>query len=255
MPRTPREFSITNVYHIIFRGNDKQNIFYDDQDRYVFLDRIKESQEKFKYEVYAYCLMSNHVHLVIRVKDEFLSKAMHNLGTRYSVYLNKKLERTGHVFENRYFSRSVENLNYFKEVCKYVHRNPEKAGIQKTENYKWSSFHDYLNVKDNRINRKVLLHYFDDNIQKLKRFTLINDDKDRMLQIADFEMLNKIEENDFIEIIKEKYNVTNASDISLLEDDKLKKIICELLNANGGNINQISRITKVTRYRINKLLE
>ena len=81
--------------------------------------------------------MSNHVHFVIRVSDDFLSKVMHSLEIRYSGYFNKKMNRTGHLFEDRYFSKKVENEEYFKTLCKYVHRNPEKAGIEKTENYKF----------------------------------------------------------------------------------------------------------------------
>ena len=76
MPRKPREHSVTNLYHIIIRGIDRNDIFYDNQDRYVFLNILKETKERFKFEIYSYCLMNNHIHIVFRIKDEFLSKAI-----------------------------------------------------------------------------------------------------------------------------------------------------------------------------------
>ena len=88
--------------------------------------------------------MDNHIHLVIRIEDEFLSKAMQSLSIRYSQYFNYKYERTGPFFQNRFKSKNVENLKYFLEVCRYIHRNPEKAKMSKTEDYDWSSYKEYI---------------------------------------------------------------------------------------------------------------
>ena len=74
MPRSSRNYSISNVYHVIFRGNDKQDLFYDKQDRYVFLKYFNYTKISFEYEIYSYCLMTNHIHMVIKVKDEVFSK-------------------------------------------------------------------------------------------------------------------------------------------------------------------------------------
>ena len=251
MPRKPRDYSISDVYHIIFRGNDKQDIFYDDQDRYVFLDRIKETQKKFKYEIFSYCLMNNHVHMVIKVTDNLLSKLMHNLGVRYSMYFNKKMNRRGHLFENRYLSKKVEDLDYFLNVCKYVHRNPENAKIEKTEDYKWSSFQDYVRNKRKIVNKKVLLHYYNDDLEEFRKFTL-EDNKNSIDKFAEFEILNKLGEEELIEIIKEKFKVKNASDLSFTNKFEREKIIKELANINGTNVNQIARVTKISRYEIKK---
>ena len=251
MPRKPRDYSISDVYHIIFRGNDKQDIFFDDQDRYVFLDRIKETQKKFKYEIFSYCLMNNHVHMVIKVTDNLLSKSMHNLGVRYSMYFNKKMNRRGHLFENRYLSKKVEDLDYFLNVCKYVHRNPENAKIEKTEDYKWSSFQDYVRNKRKIVNKNVLLHYYNDDLDEFKKFTL-EDNKNNIDKFAEYEIINKLGEEELIEIIKEKFEVKNASDLSLINKFERERIIKELANINGTNVNQIARVTKISRYEIKK---
>ena len=252
MPRKNREYSLSDVYHVIFRGNDKQDIFYDNQDRYIFLDRMKITQDKFKYVIFSYCLMNNHVHMVIKVKNDLLSKSMHNLGIRYSMYFNKKMGRRGHLFENRYLSKKVEDLDYFLNVCKYVHRNPENANIEKTEKYKWSSFHDYIRNKSKIINPKVLLHYFNDDIEEFRNFTL-EDNKNKLDKYAEFEIINRLSEEELINIIKEKFDVQNASDVSLVNKYEREEIIKKLSDIGGTNVNQIARITKISRYEIKKI--
>ena len=88
LAKKQREFSSTDMYHIILRGNDKNDIFYDNQDRKMFLKIMEITKEKFKYSIYSYCLMNNHIHMVIKIKDEFLSKALQSLEIRYSAYFN-----------------------------------------------------------------------------------------------------------------------------------------------------------------------
>lgn len=254
MPRIARQFSKSDVYHIIIRGNDKQDIFYDDDDRFLFKDRLKESKEKFKYQIYSYCLMSNHVHLLIRVKKEILSKVMHSLVLRYSIYFNKKYNRVGHVFQDRYVSKKVEEPKYFLTVCKYIHRNPEKAGIEKTENYYWSSYKEYV-FKEKIINKKIIMYYFNNNIKEFQKFMLDNDDIDQICNLSEFELKAKLSDEDISDIICKKYKLNNASDVSLLRGSKIEKIYKEISKIHGTSIRQIARVTKITEYKIIKYLK
>ena len=135
MARGLRIFSNSKVYHIILKGIDNQNIFYDDQDRRVFLKDLLITKKDYDYKIYSYCLMSNHVHMVIRIEKEFLSKAMQSLMVRYVHYFNTKYKRVGALVQDRFKSKNIENEKYFLDVCRYVHRNPENAGISKTEEY------------------------------------------------------------------------------------------------------------------------
>ncbi len=135
MPRINRQFSNTKVYHIILRGIDKQDIFLEEMDYKVIIKILKELQEKYQYEIYAYCLMNNHIHLVIYDIDNQLSRIMQSIGIKYSKYFNKKYERAGHLFQNRFLSKNVEDREYFKCLCRYIHKNPQKAQISKTEEY------------------------------------------------------------------------------------------------------------------------
>ena len=254
MSKKLRDFSKTDIYHIILRGNDKCDIFYEDQDRYVFLDRVEETKKKFNYQVYAYCLMDNHIHMVIRVKDYFLSKSMQSLEIRYSSYFNKRFNRVGHLFQNRFFSKKVENLNYFLTVCKYIHRNPEKANMEKTENYKWSSYREYVG-KEKFINKNVLLHYFGNSIEEFKKFTLINDDKEQIYYYSDFELITKLSEDEVSNIITQKFDLKNASDVSLLKKEKMNEVLKNLKGLQGTSLSQISRVTRITPYYIKKIWE
>ena len=144
MSKYLREFSNSKIYHIIIKGIDESTIFYDDEDRNVFLNKLRISKKKYKYKVLAYCLMSNHVHLVISIENENLSKGIQSLIIRYASYFNKKYDHKGPFVQNRFKSKNIENLDYFLKVCRYVHRNPEKAGIERLDKYKWSSYHEYI---------------------------------------------------------------------------------------------------------------
>ena len=254
LPRKPREHSATNLYHIIIRGIDRNDIFYDNQDRYVFLNILKETKERFKFEIYSYCLMNNHIHIVFRIKDEFLSKSMQSLEIRYSAYFNKKINRNGHLFQNRFFSKKIENLSYFLTVCKYVHRNPEKAKIDNTENYKWSSFREYIG-KEKIINKAVLLHYYENDIEMLKKYTLNNDDKEQLYNLAEFEIKRKLTEEEVAKIIIEKWGLNNISDILDMSNEKKKDIVKSLKDIKGTNRHQLSRVMRLSDYFIKNVWE
>ena len=120
MPRLPREYSDSKVYHIIIKGIDDGDIFYDNEDKQVFKEKMKLTKDKFKYKIYAYCLMNNHVHLVIDATDDILSKAMQGLSIRYVHYFNHKYNRKGPLIQERFKSKRVENHKYFLEDLQYL---------------------------------------------------------------------------------------------------------------------------------------
>ncbi len=245
MPRKPRQFSGTQIYHVILRGIDKQIVFCDDEDRYVFLNQILITMKKYMYEVYAYCLMNNHVHLVLKIQDVFLSKAIQSLEIRYSKFYNEKYERSGHFFENRFKSKVVDNEKYFLDVCRYVHRNPEKARISLTGNYKWSSFHEYVE-EEKIINKRVLLNYYN-TIQEFVRFTLGENERKDNENYAEFELIDKVEDSMLIDIIMKILDIDSIEEISRQNIKIQKELINNIKNISGTNINQLSRVTKVSR--------
>ena len=145
MPRTASEKSESNIYHIMLRGINRQQIFLDDEDRLRFLDVVEKCRKISKFRLHAYCLMGNHIHLLLQTVEEPLEQVMKRIGTRYVVWYNSKYSRTGHLFQDRYKSEPVRQDGYFLTVLRYILNNPVKAGIcRKPEDYPYSSAADYF---------------------------------------------------------------------------------------------------------------
>ncbi|HAK59545.1 MAG TPA: hypothetical protein DCO77_04070 [Nitrospiraceae bacterium] len=142
MPRQARLDVPGALHHIIVRGNNRADIFTDDQDRARFLQRLGQNIVEAKCSVYAWVLMSNHVHILFRSGRKGLSAVMRKLLTWYAIYYNRRQRRSGHLFENRYKSILCEEERYFLALIRYVHVNPVRAGIVKTldelDRYPWS---------------------------------------------------------------------------------------------------------------------
>jgi len=145
MPRGTRKKSTTGIYHVVLRGINKQRIFEDTQDYHKFLETIKISKDKSGYTLFAYCLMSNHVHLLIKEGKESLGNSFRRIGASFVYWYNWKYSRCGHLFQDRYKSEPVETDSYFLTVLRYIHQNPIKAGIVKEiGQYPWSSYQEYI---------------------------------------------------------------------------------------------------------------
>jgi REP element-mobilizing transposase RayT len=133
------------LYHVILRGNARQDIFFDDGDRSRFILLLQEAVEKFGFRIHAYCLMTNHVHLAVQVGVTPLSRIMQNLSLRYTTWINRRLNRSGHLFQGRYKAVLIDADSFLLELVAYIHLNPVRAGMVATpENYHWSSHCAYL---------------------------------------------------------------------------------------------------------------
>ena len=255
MPRKSRIYSNSKIYHIIFKGIDNQEIFYDDKDRRYFLNQLLKVKKIFEYDIYAYCLMVNHVHIVMRVEDESLSKVVKNFIIRYVAYFNRKYERSGPLVQDRFKSKNVENLKYFLEVCRYVHKNPENAGIAKTSEYQWSSYQEYIG-NQRIINKSVLLHYFNNDIDNFIKYSnKVNNIAD-ILELSEYEILGKLKDEEVINIIIKQFNLQSREDVAMFFKSKSikekKECIKELKKISGTNITQLSRITRLNRNLLKK---
>lgn len=144
MPRKGRQQSDSGLYHVILRGNNRINIFLDDQDRNRFLSALLRAKGSGSFKLFAYCLMDNHVHLLISENTDSLSICMKKICVRYVAYFNKKYERVGHLFQDRYRSEPVERDDYLLVLLSYVHNNPVRAGlVYDPALYRWSSCAHY----------------------------------------------------------------------------------------------------------------
>ncbi|MEN6327680.1 MAG: transposase [Syntrophomonas sp.] len=149
MARRAREKCESGVYHIVLRGINRQDIFYDEEDFQHFLETIEVKKESSQFALYGYCLMNNHVHLLVREQCDPTSRIMSRIGTSYAWWYNLKYERTGHVFQGRYGSEGIGDDAYVLAAIRYIHNNPVKAEIvSKAEEYRWSSIHAYYGDRE-----------------------------------------------------------------------------------------------------------
>ena len=141
MPRQERTKSGTGIYHVMLRGINKQDIFEDDEDYLQMTSCLQGLTERYDENgvtveplctIYSYCLMSNHLHLLIREQEEDISSVMKRLGVAYAYYFNKKYQRNGHLFQDRFRSEPVNTMDYFVTLMRYIHQNPLKAGLECT---------------------------------------------------------------------------------------------------------------------------
>lgn len=154
---------ITNkIFHVIVRGNDKNTIFNNDSDKRKYLFLLKKYKKKYDFNLLAYVIMDNHAHILIEEKEIFLSRIMQAIQISYSKYYNTKYNKTGHVFEKRYkkiISDSRENL---LQLVKYIHKNPEKIGVNLDE-YIWSSHSEYVNNSEGIVDKELLYNELSTN--------------------------------------------------------------------------------------------
>lgn len=141
MPRVSRKISASGCYHVIIRGVNRQEIFLDDRDREKFLDAVARFAGELEIALIAYCLMDNHVHLLMNAGERaglFVKK----LASSYVFYFNRKYERVGHLFQDRFRSEAVDTEAYLLTVARYILQNPAKAGLCGAAEYAWSSWQE-----------------------------------------------------------------------------------------------------------------
>jgi len=145
MARKPRVHLPGGYYHVMMRGNVGSDLFFSNADRSRFLLLLQEGIERYGHRVHAFCLMTNHVHLLIQVSEIPLSRIIQNLGFRYSRYINGSRQTVGHLFQGRYKAILVEEDHYLIELTRYIHLNPVRAGLCKSVlDFDWSSHKTYM---------------------------------------------------------------------------------------------------------------
>ncbi|MBE6083282.1 MULTISPECIES: transposase [Tissierellales] len=245
MSRKAREKSSTGIYHVILRGINGQIIFKDNEDYKKLIQTINEYKEISGYEIYAFCLMNNHIHLLMKEGKEDLGIVFRRIGASYVYWYNRKYKRRGHLFQDRYKSEPVEDDKYFLTVLRYIHQNPIKAGIETNiSKYPWSSYNEYLG-KENICDIKFALDFFADEkkraVDLFKKFNSEeNDDK-----CFEYEKDGRIDDIEAAKLIEKTAKVENPNQVQNCEKEKRDKIIKELKNG-GLSIRQIERLTGIS---------
>lgn len=146
MPRKPRLHIPGGLYHVTLRGNDRQTLFFDADDRRRWESLIDEGLKRHRHRIHAYCWMTNHIHMAIQCHELPLSRFMGFIASQYARSTNKKMNRSGHLFERRHRAILVQTDAYLKELVRYIHLNPLRAGmVDAIADYQWCSHRAYLN--------------------------------------------------------------------------------------------------------------
>jgi putative transposase len=175
MPRYARIKSQTQVYHIMLRGNNREKIFVDEEDKARMIDTLGDKKKAEEYFLYAYCVMDSHIHLIIKEGKDPIASIVKRIATSYSYYFNKKYKRIGHVFQERFKSENIEDESYLLAAIRYVHQNPVKPDIGTVDGYKWSSYRDYIGMGRNLTDtREVLAILSNFNEKALIEFVRFN---------------------------------------------------------------------------------
>ncbi len=146
MNRQALQYSQSGLYHIVFRGMNRHNIFEEEGDFIKIKDIIQSLKQEMQFEIYAFCLMTNHVHILLKENNiGDISVIIKRLLTRYAGWFNRKYLRNGSLIANRYKSQPVERDEYLLSLTRYIHQNPIIAKIvTEIDKYKWSSYSEYI---------------------------------------------------------------------------------------------------------------
>lgn len=234
MPRKPRIEYPGALYHVMCRGNNGEYVLTEEEKpKYVRL--IAKYKERYGFKIYAYCIMDNHVHLLIETGDMPLSKIMQGIQQSFTQYYNKKYDRTGHVFQQRYKAQLCDKERYLLELIKYIHYNPVEAGIIQGLNYKWSSHSSYTAGRDDElVEVNFILGIFSENpiIAKKEYRNFMNIKLDT----------NSIEE----------YEISEPEDETEYQDVKSRKTNLEVIISEVCKEAEISAEDVLRRTRIQK---
>ena len=250
MPRQARKHSESGIYHVMLRGINQQQIFEDTEDCDKFIQILQESKAVSDFKIFAYCLMSNHIHLLIKFEKEPIEQVFKRIGARYVYWFNVKYQRVGHLFQDRFKSEPVENDEYFLTVLRYIHQNPVKAGIcKKVEDYKYSSYQEYI-TKPWLVDTD-----FTFNMISKSEFVRYNNEAnfDKCLEIEDTPKI-RVTDEQAKRIIKKVSNCENSAEFQKLDSISRDEYIASF-KQNGLSIRQISRLTGISKGLVEKCLK
>jgi REP element-mobilizing transposase RayT len=252
MARLARRQSGTGIYHVMLRGINRQNIFEDEEDYLRLLGCLRALCIRHDDNgmplpelctIYAYCLMSNHVHLLIQEKEESIGETIKRLGDSYARYYNKKYYRNGHLFQDRFKSEPVNDNAYFFTLLQYIHQNPVAAGITTdVTSYQWSSWGEYERagngIQSVCSTKAVLSRVALDDLR-----ALVNEPLPKTVMVLDYDNGSSIKTDDEMkEFFVSSYGLKNPMDLQLYSRDRRNDIL-RSAKEFGATIRQLVRLT------------
>lgn len=241
MSRQARKKSESGIYHIMLRGINQQQIFEEHEDYEKFLDILKECKEICEFKIYAYCLMGNHIHLLIKEGTEPLVQVFKRICGRFVYWYNIKYRRVGHLFQDRFKSEPVDSEDYFFTVIRYIHQNPIKARLCKSiDRYPYSSYSEYLYDSPFIDTDYLLQQCTVSEFIGMHNEEVISDCMDISSSV-----IQRVTDEQARDLIQKISKCDNVSEFQKLEIVKRNKYL-KKLRESGLSIRQLSRLTGVS---------
>ena len=249
MPRSARIKSPTEIYHVMLRGINRQPIFLDDEDRRRFLWVLRQCQQISGFRLYGYCLMTNHIHLLIKAEGEPLETIFRRAGSRFVYWYNGKYQRIGHLFQDRYRSEPIKNEARFLTVLRYILQNPMKAGIeQRVGQYRWSSYGAYAGLDDALTDTDPARGLFSSDREMLDFFAKRNDDTAMDVHDEAIRITDEAAAVVFCDVTQCK---TAEDFLALDKQQRIKHL--RILRGKGLSLNQIASLTGLPKSTVDRL--
>ena len=239
MPRQARALSESGYYHVINRGIGKQILFEDADDFQRFLDTLKRYIEEEHFELISYCLMENHFHLLVHTETE-LDRIMKRICCSYAYYYNEKYGRTGHLFQDRFRSEAIKDDKQLLATVRYIHNNPQKAGICRREEYTWSSWREYVD-KATMVTPDLVV----DNVGGKEAFLAFSEGADEGHYLDD-DRKDRISDVHGLEIIRTVLNLKSGTQLQKMDKEE-RNAALRKLKEEGLSVRQIERLTGINR--------
>lgn len=257
MPRKARSISNTGIYHVILRGANRQEIFHDDTDRLKFLEIVTKYKQKVDLTVFAWCLMNNHVHLLIKEGQEKISVTMQRIAVSYAQYYHWKYFTSGHLFQDRFKSENVETQQYLLTVVRYIHQNPVKAGmVRRVDEWRWSSCQTYYGKRTmayELLDAQHVLKLFSKDIEIAReRFRQYNESKNVDVCLDDHLKIKRLTDDEAREFIKEILGPIPLAHVKSLPSNERKHLLREIKTIRGVSQNQVARILGISKNLIQR---
>ena len=255
MARQARTESATSFYHVMMRGNNREYIFSREDQKKRFMDSLRTEAATEAIQIVAWCLMDNHVHLVLKGELSELTQAIKRINTKYAMGFNGHENRIGHVFQDRFKSEVIEDDNHLLAAIRYVHNNPVKARMTELAGaYPWSSYSEYLQPSAliSRELREMVLGYFGGDSAKFEAFHLQRDNEE-YLEIKEDAEKYRMERAQ--EIITAYCHASGLQDAVEFQNNSggLNELIAELLDVRGLSHRKIAALLEVSHSRVHQV--
>lgn len=244
MARQARKISSTGYYHVIMRGNNKTKIFQDNKDKNYFMTCLQKVVEEELIEITAWCLMDNHVHLVVKADAHDLTTAFKRINIKYAMHYNWTYGTVGHVFQDRFASEAVESDAYLLMVVRYVHNNPVKAKmVEKPWDYRWSSYKMYQGSNLSEPMALVMTH-FKDNWRSFEAFHKEEDHQEYLEIKEDRDAFRRENAQNIIQEYRRKYGLIEGKEVFKNRDIRGEMVV-KLVKESGMSLRSISKLLEL----------